>query len=244
MKKHLQDTEFDFSDLVYKDKTYNLFVMERNEYYGCNTWPPKSTVKTEYFIGPDHYFSPEKPKEEGKLKYTYNPNDPYPNRGGTFLGMGVGAALQNDIESRSDQLMFETPVIQSPLILLGPISATLYVGSNVPSTDFIINLQDVFPDGNIINIQEGGSEVDINQDINKVKISVWATGYQLNEGHKLRAVISSSWFPRFNRNLNSAEPIFSAQTISIADQEVYFGGNPSSITLPILNVTDDSFSED
>lgn len=244
MKKHLQDTGFDFSDLVYKDKIYNLFVMERNEYYGCNNWPPKSTVETEYFLGPDHYFAPHKPKGSGKLEYTYNPSDPYPNRGGTFLGMGVGAALQNDNESRSDQLIFETTVLESPLILLGPISATLYVGSNVPSTGFIICLQDVFPNGNVINIQEGGSKVDLEEGINKIDVSVWSTGYQLNQGHKLRAVITSSWFPRFNRNLNSGEPIFSAQTINIADQAIYFGKNSSSITLPILNVSDDSFSED
>jgi putative CocE/NonD family hydrolase len=201
-------------------------------------------VPTEYFIGPDHYFTPEKPKESGKLQYTYNPSNPYPNRGGTFLGVGVGAALQNDNNSRSDQLMFETPVFQSPQVLLGPISATLYVGSNVPSTGFIICLQDVFPNGNIINIQEGGSKVDVKEGINKVDISVWPTGYQINQGHKLRAVITSSWFPRFNRNLNSGEPIFSARTLAIANQEIYFGKNPSSITLPMLNVNDDRFSEE
>jgi predicted acyl esterase len=113
----------------------------------------------------------------------------------------------------------------------------------VPSTDFIVSLQDVFPNGNIINIQEGGSKVNVEDGINKVNISVWATGYQINQGHKLRAVISSSWFPRFNRNLNSGEPIFSAQRIHVADQILYSGKYPSSITLPLLNVTSDGFSE-
>jgi len=139
--------------------------------------------------------------------------------------------------------MFETPVLDSPLILLGPITATLYVESDVPSTDFVVSLQDVFPNGNIINIQEGGSKINVETGINKVNISVWATGYQINQGHKLRAVISSSWFPRFNRNLNSGEPIFSAKTIHEADQILYFGAYPSSITLPVLSVTNDSFSE-
>jgi putative CocE/NonD family hydrolase len=242
--KYLKEKDFDFTDTVFKDKIYNLFVMERNEYYGCDVWPSKSTVLTKYYFGPDHYFSPQIPDKHGKLEYMYNPADPYPNKGGTFLGVGVGPALQNDNESRSDQLMFETAILDSPLILLGPVSATLYISSDVPSTDFIVCLQDVFPDGNIINIQEGGAKVDITEGINEINISIWATGYQLNPGHKLRAVVTSSWFPRFNRNLNTGEPVFSAKTINIAQQAVFFGKNPSSVTLPILNIRDDKFMDE
>jgi putative CocE/NonD family hydrolase len=236
VNQQLKNIEFDLSDMVFQDKKYNLFIMERNEYYGADVWPPEATVFTDYYIGPDQYLSPKKLKKEGKLGYPYDPRNPYPNKGGTFLGVGVAAALQNDNLSRTDQLMFETPVLESPLILLGPVSATLYLSSDVPSTDFVVCLQDVFPDGNIFNIQEGGKRVDIKPGINEVKISVWPTGYQINPEHKLRVVISSSWFPRFDRNLNSGEPIFSAKTINIANQTIYYGKNPSMITLPILNI--------
>ena len=238
LNKHINGDKIDFADIGFKDKKYNLFVMERNEYYGCDVWPPKATTLTNYYIGSDSYLTPDIPKESGQLGYTYDPEDPYPNKGGTFLGPNVGPALQNDNLSRTDQLVFETDVLQSELVLLGPISATLYVSSDAPNTDFIVCLQDVFPNGDIINIQEGGAKVDMQEGINKQDISMWATGYQLNPGHKLRAVITSSWFPRFNRNLNSGEPVFSAKTIRIAKQSIYFGENPSSITLPILNVKD------
>ena len=106
------------------------------------------------------------------------------------------------------------------------------------STDFIVCLQDVFTNGNIINIQDGGTTVKFEgAGVKKADVSVWATGYQVNPGHKLRAVITSSLFPRFNRNLNSGEPIFSAKTIKEAHQKIYFGPKyPSAITLPVLEL--------
>lgn len=224
----------------FKDKKYNLFIMERNEYYGADQWPPKATAFTPYYIGSNKYFAREMPQDEGKLEYTYDPADPYPSKGGTLLGSPVGPALQNDNLSREDQLVFETGVFKSPLILLGPIEAVLYVDTDVSSTDFIVCLQHVFPNGSIINVQEGGKTVDFEKSgIKKVRLSVWATGYQVNPGHKLRAVVTSSWFPRFNRNLNSSESIFSAKTIKTARQKIYFGPkHPSSVILPILKLED------
>jgi uncharacterized protein len=131
--------------------------------------------------------------------------------------------------------VFETDVKDKPLTLLGPISATLWLSSDVSCTDFIVGLQDVFPDGKIINIQEGGAKVKFEStQPEKKEISVWATGYQLNPGHKLRVIISSSWFPRYNRSLNSCEPIFTANVSVIAHQKIWYGGStPSSVNLPV-----------
>lgn len=223
-----------------KEKKYNLFIMERNEYYGADTWPPRDTQITTWYIGEDHHFGPQQPISGGTLTYKYNPLDPFPNLGGTALGDGVGPALQNDNIHRADQLSFETAPLEQPMILLGPISATLWLYSTAPCTDFIICLQDVFPDGKIINIQEGGAKVQFEDDKPiQQEISVWATGYQLNPNHKLRVVISSSWFPRFNRNLNDCTPIAEAVHPVEADQNVYFGAErPSAIHLPILNIND------
>ena len=238
VSKELKGEDVKLMEGPFKDKRYNLFILERNEYYGADEWPPKATSFTNYYIGGEKYFGPKVPKKEGKLEYTYDPGEPYPSKGGTILGEGVGPALQNENVSRSDQVVFETEVLESALTLLGPIGATLYVSSDAVSTDFIVCLQDVFPNGNIINIQEGGETVRFEKDsVQKAELSVWATGYQINPRHKLRAVITSSLFPRFNRNLNSGEPIFSAKTIKQAHQKIYFGKEyPSCITLPILEL--------
>ena len=97
--------------------------------------------------------------ENGALRYDYSPSDPYPSHGGTTLGKGVGPARQNDNLTRQDQLVFEKDTISEPFILLGPVSATLWLSSTAPCTDFFVLLQDQFPDGKIINIQEGGARV-------------------------------------------------------------------------------------
>jgi len=220
----------------FKDKRYNLFIMERNEYYGDDQWPPKAVLFETYYIGANGQISTELFPRAGQSEYSYDPSNPYPSRGGTILAPAVGPALQNDNVSRSDQLVFETDTLKSPLTLLGPIRAELYVSSDAPSTDFIVCLQDVFANGNIINIQEGGRTVKLDKQMpKKTELSVWATGYQINAGHKLRAVITSSWFPRFNRNLNTDEAIYSATTMRTAHQKVYYGPkHPSAIILPVL----------
>ncbi len=223
-----------------KDSKYNLFIMERNEYVGSGVWPPAETKTTPYFIGPSGYFSTTAITEKGNMQYLYSPSDPYPSHGGTALGSGVGPARQNDNIGRKDQLVFEMKVLEKPLILLGPVSATLWLSGNVSCTDFIVGLQDVFPDGKIINIQEGGAKVRFsNQDPVKTEISVWATGYQLNPGHSLRAFIASSWFPRYNRSLNSCDPAQSATKITDAKLKIYYGGDtPSSLNLPVYTLTE------
>ena len=171
------------------------------------------------------------------LQYDYNPADPYPSLGGTALGTGVGPARQNPNTGRKDQLVFIRN-INEPLVLLGPVSATLWLSSTAECTNFFVLLQDEFPDGKIINIQEGGSVVKTtSEEPAKVEISVWATGYQLNPGHKLRMVITSSWFPRFNRSLNNCEPATGASIITEAKQTVMYGPEtPSSINLPVYTI--------
>jgi hypothetical protein len=222
-----------------KDKRYNLFVMERNEYMGSDVWPPEETKIIPHYLGSGRSISKEPLSLKGEMSYIYNPADPFPSLGGTTLGAGVGPARQNPNCERSDQLIFEMPVDSEPLILLGPVSATLWLTSSAGCTDFIVGIQDVFPDGKIINIQEGGAKVRFDSgNPEKKEISVWATGYQLNAGHRLRVVISSSWFPRYNRSLNSCEPAATATTMTEARQTLWYGPDtPSSINLPVYDIS-------
>jgi uncharacterized protein len=235
---HLCNNNENYLALPYFDTKYNLFIMERNEYFGSDEYPPKEMKPTNYYFGPDLYLKTENYSTSGFLHYAYDPKNPYPSKGGTSLGAGVGPSLQNDNTSRKDQVVFETDTLQKPLVLLGPITASLFVSSTAPCTDFIVCLQDVFPDSNIINIQEGGTSVKlVDEAPEHITFSVWATGYQLNPGHKLKVVITSSWFPRFNRNINSCEPIASATKKKKAIQNIYYGQDAASyITLPIVDI--------
>jgi uncharacterized protein len=220
----------------FKDQKYNLFIMEKNEYVGSDVWPPRQTKIVPFYIGAESYLGPQPANGQGKFEYTYDPAAPLQNIGGTILGSDVGPARQNPNSERKDQVIVQTGILDKPLTLLGPISATLYLSSSAECTDFIIGLQDLFPDGKIINIQEGGASVRFNgMGPEKKEISVWATGYQVKPGHRLRVMITSSWFPRYNRNLNSCEPLISAGKIVKASQSIWFGPEtPSSVNLPVF----------
>jgi len=219
------------------DARYNLFIMEKNEYFPSDIWPPNEVRTTEYHLTGEGMLSTEIPTNGGALEYAYNPADPYPSKGGTVLGTPAGQADQRANESRTDQLVFNRPISGIPLTLLGPINARLFVETDAPCTDFFVLLQDVFPDGKVVNIQEGGAKYIPEKDsVGRIEFSVWATGYQFNPGHTLRVVVTSSWFPRFNRNLNMGDPIYSAKKMRTANQRVHYGETyPSAILLPVLS---------
>jgi len=219
-----------------KDAQYNFFIMERNEYFPSDAWPPKETKATGYYLTSAGSLSPDLPVAPSSKEYIYDPADPYPSKGGTTLGTPAGQADQSANTNRTDQLVFNLPIGEGPLTLLGPVDARLFVETDAASTDFFVLLQDVFPDGKVVNIQEGGVEYTPGEEkIGRLDFSVWATGYQFNPGHTLRVVVTSSWFPRFNRNLNMGEPSLSAKEIRKASQRLHFGkDHPSAIILPIL----------
>ncbi|RKX36955.1 MAG: hypothetical protein DRP64_17870 [Verrucomicrobia bacterium] len=220
----------------FKNVRYNLFIMERNEYFPSDVWPPKEMKATAYYLDPAGALSPDLPVAPSIKEYVYDPADPYPSKGGTVLGTPAGQADQQANESREDQLVFNLPIGEGPFTLLGPINARLFVETDAVSTDFFVLLQDVFPDGKVVNIQEGGAEYSPGEEkVGRLDFSVWATGYQFNPGHTLRVVVTSSWFPRFNRNLNMGEPGHSAKEMRKANQRIHFGkDHPSAIILPVL----------
>ncbi len=219
-----------------RDAQYNFFIMERNEYFSSDTWPPRETKATDYYLTGQGGLSTSVPTNGGSLEYVYDPANPYPSKGGTTLGTPAGQADQSANTNRTDQLVFNLPIGEGPLTLLGPINARLFVETDAPGTDFFVLLQDVFPDGKVVNIQEGGAEyIPGEEKVGHLGFSVWATGYQFNPGHTLRVVVTSSWFPRFNRNLNTGEPTLSAKEIRNANQRLHFGkDHPSAIILPVL----------
>ena len=217
------------------DAPINLFIMERNEYVGADTWPPKETQLTPFYLHPDRTLQESTGQTNDSIAFLYNPSLPFPSSGGTVLGDSAGPALQNRTENRNDMVIFDKQIDSIPLILLGPVSATLYLSSNVKCTDAVVCLQDVFPDGKIINIQEGAAHIEFEKKLPEPKkVSVWATGYQVNPGHKLRVIITSSWFPRFNRNLNACNDIKTATQVLPARQVLFLGSTyPSCIHLPV-----------
>jgi len=239
IKRHLEANQ-QKTEQSGSGKAYSFFIMHRNEWIDSEQWPPENSTATLFYLSSYGKLIRHRDSYQKVFEYSYDPNDPFPSIGGTYLGVGVGPAIQNSNTERKDQLVFESEALNEALTLLGPIDAVIYAATDAPATDFFVSLQEVRKDGTIINIQEGGKTIYSDERANplprKVEISVWATGYEIKPGHKIRVVISSSLFPRYNRNLNSGEEIFNAQHPRIANQKLYTGGKyPSHIILPVLN---------
>ncbi len=183
-------------------------------------------------------------------RFVYNPADPVPTLGGSMCcdGRDVPNGIQDQRpdEKRPDVLVFTTPALKQNLNVTGPVSMTLYVSSSAPDTDFTAVLVDVAPDGMAHNIAEGivrmryrnsyttASFLTAGQ-VYKVKLDMWATSNVFLAGHRLRVDVSSSNFPRWDRNLNTTQSPESGTHWVKATNVIYHdAGHPSSLNLSVM----------
>jgi len=158
----------------------------------------------------------------------------------------MGAYNQQIVEKRPDVLLFTTAPLKEDVEVTGPVNAIVYAASSARNTDFTAKLVDVYPDGRAIRICEGIIRADhMNRsekpsliDPGKIypfSIDLWATSNLFKKGHQIRVEISSSNFPRFDRNLNTGNYFASDTTVIKAEQTIYHSAEyPSHIILPII----------
>jgi hypothetical protein len=143
-------------------------------------------------------------------------------------------------------LVFSTPTLEKDLEVIGFVSADIYASSSASDTDFTALLADVDKSGYARFLTDGivraryrnsteRPEEIVPGQVYKYTIDLWATGNAFKAGHKVRLYISSSNFPRFNRNLNTGEPILGATRSVVARQTIYHDSRySSSLTLPVI----------
>ena len=155
-----------------------------------------------------------------------------------MMGPRAGIALQNAVEKRQDVLVYTTPALQKDIEVTGPVTATLFVSTHVPHTDFTAKLVDVYPNGDAYNVTEGilrKGYQEISQPT-EIKIELWPTSTVFRKDHRIRLEISSSSYPRFDRNPNTGSPIATETKSVVAEQTIYHSENmPTHILLPIIS---------
>jgi putative CocE/NonD family hydrolase len=194
----------------------------------------------------DGRLSPEPPAEETPDQYHYDPADPVPTRGGNTLIIPVGVADQREVENRQDVLVYTGEPLEKPMEVTGPLKLVLYAASSAPDTDFTAKLVDVRPDGYAQNIADGILRARYRESMSQPKllspgeptelcIDLWATSHVFLPGHRLRIEISSSNFPRFDRNLNTGGDQATGTQFEVAEQTVFHTrGLRSHIVLPVI----------
>ncbi|MFX0210828.1 MAG: CocE/NonD family hydrolase, partial [Candidatus Hodarchaeota archaeon] len=224
-----------------REEPVKLFIMGANEWRNYLDWPPLGSQLQRWNIQPNSGLSPETPIESEPDHYRYDPNDPTPAVGGTMMGSNSGPTKNNDLESRSDVLVYTSAKRDQDLEVIGPIQAELYVHSSLEYTDFFARLCDVNPSGKSINICDGilrltpgKYKVESDGSI-KIIINLWPTAYRFLRTHRLRLQVSSGAHPRFVRNFGTGEPLATATKLIIAEQSVYHDpSHPSAIILPVM----------
>lgn len=241
------------------DKPVNLFVMGLNEYRQEDDWPPPEAKYVKYFLHSagkanslrgDGSLSTTPPKSEPSDSYVYDPANPVPTVGGPLCCaqelIEPGPRDQRSVENRDDVLVYSIGPLAQNLDVTGPVSANLFVKSSAVDTDFTGKLVDVAPDGFAMDVAEGilrlryrdsrehASLMNPGQTY-QVKLDLWATSNVFLRGHTLRLEISSSNFPRFDRNLNTGEEIkFARRSVPATNTIFHDAQHPSALLLPVI----------
>ena len=223
-----------------------LFVQGTNEWRSEHEWPLARTQWTNFYLG--ETLSTQGPHEAGVDQFDYDPANPVPAKGGSFLNLGISPGMyeQGEIEAREDVLVYSSDVLTSDTEVTGPISANLWVATSAVDTDFTVKLVDVDEAGNAYNVCDGVTRLRFREDapglvtpgeVQEVHVVLTPTSYVFKEGHRLRVQISSSNFPLFDPNPNTGKSLLTDESneMVVAHQSVFFGGNrPSHIVLPVI----------
>ena len=194
---------------------------------------------------------PHRPPKDAADKFLYDPMNPVPTRGGGFCCMGAdykpGAVDQRPLEARDDVLVYSTGPLAEGMEVTGPVEVTLYVSSDAKDTDFTVKLIDVLPDGTAYNIDENIQRARYREGYDKPPVwmekdKVYKIAFQPMQtsnyfapGEELRIEISSSNFPRYDRNLNTGGNNYDEVKAVVAHNQVHHSTQyPSTITLSVV----------
>ncbi len=244
---------------VRHDAPVRLFVMGDNVWRDEQEWPLARTRYQRYYLHSrgkanslrgDGALSPESPGLEPPDRFLYDPRHPVPTRGGALCcwagALPQGAYDQSLVESREDVLVYTTPPLAVDVEVTGPIVVTLYAASSAMDTDFTAKLVDVHPSGFAQNLTDGIIRARYRQStahpepiapgtVYAYTIDLWATSNVFKAGHCIRLEVSSSNFPRFDRNPNTGGELGTETELLPAIQTIYHdGSHPSHVTLPII----------
>jgi putative CocE/NonD family hydrolase len=210
-------------------KPVKIFVMGINQWREEDDWPLGRAKATKYFLhshgaasfaADTGWLSTAAPAIEPGDTYSYDPANPAPTVGGPLCcdsgHLAPGPRNQSAVEQRKDVLVYSTPPLEHELEVTGPVRLDFFASSSTVDTDFTAKLVDVFPDGTAINLTEGILRARYRDSQEKasalspgqayaLSIDLWATSNVFRTGHRIRLEVSSSNFPRFDRNLNTGD---------------------------------------
>ncbi|HTC88274.1 MAG TPA: CocE/NonD family hydrolase [Bryobacteraceae bacterium] len=245
----------------------HIFVMGVNRWRDEPDWPLARARTTALYLASEHaansltgdgvlQWKAERAKtvDTASDSFTYDPRTPVPTRGGAVCCdpkiIPWGPIDQRPVEKRKDVLVYTSAPMKQDLEVTGPIRVMLFASSSALDTDFTAKLVDVFPNGEARNLTDGILRMRYREGLEKAELAEPGKVYPLVidagvtsnvflAGHSIRVEISSSNFPRFDRNPNTGGPFADETVLKKAQQMVYHSRQyPSRVLLPVIPEND------
>ncbi|MBZ5499452.1 MAG: CocE/NonD family hydrolase [Acidobacteriia bacterium] len=237
------------------------YTMGINKWQTSDTWPPKGAQPMTFFLTSggkantlegDGALAAAAPAADNPDRFSYDPMNPVPSYGGNVCCTGNavagGAFDQRKMEaSRPDILVYTTEPFREGIEVSGPIDVTLYVSSDAKDTDFTVKLIDVYPDGRAYNLDENIQRLRYRDGydkppawmtpdkVYKVTLQPMTTSNYFEAGHRIRIEVSSSNFPRFDRNMNTGGRNYDEVQGVVAHNAVHHSKQyPSQVTITVV----------
>jgi putative CocE/NonD family hydrolase len=234
------------------------FRQELNDWRAADSWPLPNTEFRRIYV--DSRGKANTLNGDGVLsatpgrgpadEFAYDPANPVPTltsrAGGARGGLPQGPVDNRAVQSRPDVLVYTGELLTQGVEVTGPVEATVYFSTDVPDTDITVKLLDVYPDGRAINITEGIARARFRDSYTEpqlltpgkvypIKVQLFPTGTYFAPGHRIQIEISSSDFPSFARNLNTAENPYTTTEMAIAHTRIHHSAQyPTHLVLPVV----------
>jgi putative CocE/NonD family hydrolase len=240
---------------VMREQPVRVFVMGDNSWTDESEWPIARTKWTKYFFHSkgcanslfgDGTLSTEEPVVEPTDNYTYDPSRPVPFITEPSFAQIGGPDDYRAVERRDDILVYSSEPLGEDIEICGPIRVQLYAASSARDTDLMAKLIDVWPNGYAQRLIDGMVRARFRDGMEKpsliepgrvytYNIDCWNTCQTFKKGHRIRIEISSSAFPKYDRNLNTGEALGKTTEMQTAEQKIFHDReHPSHVVLPIV----------
>jgi putative CocE/NonD family hydrolase len=240
---------------IMQEPPVRMFLMGANKWLDEPSWPLSGTKQTKFYLSSNgranSLFGNGKlalsPATQSQPDvFSYDPKDPVPYiMDETFAQLG-GPDDYRPVERRDDILVFTADPFTEDTTICGPVTMQLSASSSAKDTDFTGKLLDVWPDGFAQRLSDGlvrarfrtgGDKQELLNpgQIYTYQVDLWNTCQLFKKGHSVRVEVSSSAFPKYDRNQNTGEPLGKTSNTAVAKQTIYHDqAHPSFITLPII----------
>ncbi|MGC8563038.1 MAG: CocE/NonD family hydrolase, partial [Thermoplasmata archaeon] len=236
-------------------KRAKVFIMGENKWVDFNDWPPSGTRGSNLFIsssgransrfGDGTLVRSKEEISEGYDSYRYNPSYPTPFITDVTSAQIGGPDDYSPVHRRDDVLVYVSPPLNKAVTFLGAVSADVFMETDVPDTDIMTMLLDIWPNGKSQRLCDGmirgryrnGMEMTELLEKGKVyeiNVDLWNTGHRFSEGHRIGFSIYSAAFPKYSRNLNTGKDLATDTDMNVANTRIiHTREQPSSLSFYI-----------